>query len=317
MINHRRITAPIPVILNTIRSETKGRYLKDIVDKGKEVLCTCPFHKNGTESKPACTVVNDPDRDDIEYGTFHCFACKEAGTLSKFIGRCLAEDNFTAVGEQWLLERFGLTYVQEFEYLPEITLENNSLYLNPTILDNYEYNNQNALDYLINKRHIIPEVVEWFKLGFDPKDNCVTFPCWDANNKLVGIFKRSIYGKFFHIPDISPKPIYLLNVIKNYSYQDVIVVESQINALTCWSWGFPAIALFGTGSYEQYQILNHSGIRSYTLAFDGDAAGRRGREKFIKNISKDVLVTYIDLPEGKDVNDLTKEEFMSIERKIP
>ena len=43
--------------------------------------------------------------------------------------------------------------------------------------------------------------------------------------------------------------------------------------------------------------------------FDGDEAGDKGIEKFIKNIRKDVIINIIKLPRGKDVNDLTKDEF--------
>ena len=92
------------------------------------------------------------------------------------------------------------------------------------------------------------------------------------------------------------------------------VCESQINALTLWSWGYPAIALFGTGSSHQYDILNKSGIRNYILCFDGDAAGLKGKDRFLQNIRKDVLVSYVPIPMGKDVNDLTKEQFESLEK---
>ena len=46
--------------------------------------------------------------------------------------------------------------------------------------------------------------------------------------------------------------------------------------------------------------------------FDGDFAGRKGAERFIKNIRSDVFVTDLLLPKGKDINDLTKEEFISL-----
>ena len=105
-------------------------------------------------------------------------------------------------------------------------------------------------------------------------------------------------------------------VIKQ-GYRTVCVVESQINALTLWGWGIPAIALFGTGSDAQYKMLKKSGIRTYVLAFDGDLAGDIGSNKFIKNIGDDVLVRKLILPKGKDVNDLTKEEFLSLKSFQP
>ena len=93
----------------------------------------------------------------------------------------------------------------------------------------------------------------------------------------------------------------------------VYVTESQINCLTLHSWGYPAIALFGTGSKNQYEILKKSGIRNYCLALDGDEAGRKGIRRFIDNMPQDVLISIALLPEGKDVNDLTCEEFLNLD----
>lgn len=227
IINHRRISAPIKTILLQLREETGYYYFDDIVDKGKEILCTCPFHKAGKESKPACTILNDSSYD-LEYGTFNCFACKESGRLSKLVGKCLADESqdLVSVGEQWLIDRFGDVYVTETELLPEINLSVKKNKLNPLILNNYEYENSDAIEYLTKKRHLSKEVIDYFKIGFDKTDKCVTFPCWDDKNDLVGIFKRSIYGKFFHIPEISPKPVYLLNEVMKNNYIDVMVCES-------------------------------------------------------------------------------------------
>ena len=103
--------------------------------------------------------------------------------------------------------------------------------------------------------------------------------------------------------------MYLLNYVIKNGITSVVVCESQINALTLWGWGIPAIALFGTGSTSQYEILRKSGIRKYTLAFDGDLAGDVGANRFSNNIGDDVLVNKIVLPRGKDVNDLNEDEF--------
>ena len=151
-------------------------------------------------------------------------------------------------------------------------------------------------------------IVDKFKVGYDSKSNCIIFPVWDKDNHLVAITKRSIKGKHFFIPTGSDKQIYGLNFILQQNIKSVYVVESQINCLVLWSYGYPAIGLFGTGCKHQYDILNKSPIRSYTLLFDGDNAGRKGAERFKENIRKDVLVTDILMYTGKDVADLEKEE---------
>ena len=55
--------------------------------------------------------------------------------------------------------------------------------------------------------------------------------------------------------------------------------------------------------------MKKSGIRNYILVFDGDEAGQRGAIRFRKNMPDDVFITEVHLPAGKDVNDLSKEEF--------
>ena len=126
---------------------------------------------------------------------------------------------------------------------------------------------------------------------------------------LDKIATRSKMNDWFYIDENSDKPVYLLNTINQYNYKEVYVCESQINALTLWSWGYPAVALFGTGSQYQYDILNRCGIRHYILCFDGDEAGDKGIYRFRKNIRKDVFVSQKVIPNNKDVNDLTKEQF--------
>ena len=73
------------------------------------------------------------------------------------------------------------------------------------------------------------------------------------------------------------------------------IIESQLDALKCWTWGIPAVALFGTGSKKQYQILNKSGIRFYHLAFDGDLAGQHGAKRFIENIKNVWLIFWLQI----------------------
>ena len=189
------------------------------------------------------------------------------------------------------------------------TMQPELLYLDESILDTFEYNNENALNYLINKRHLSKDVIDYFKIGYNISTASITFPCRDLSGKLVGIFERNIISKHFHIPKINPKPVYLLyeNVRLNYNF--IFVVESQINALTLFSWGYPAVALFGTGSKSQYEELVKSGIRKFCCVFDGDNAGKEGLNKFIKNMPDSTMIFYKNVPDGKDVNDLRKSEF--------
>ena len=154
-----------------------------------------------------------------------------------------------------------------------------------------------------------------FKIGWNPETDALTFPIWDAQGRLIGVTERLVKKKGFNIPKGMPKVVYLLNFIIKEGITEVYVLESQIDALYLWSLGKPAIALLGTGSKDQYEILKKSGIRTYHLALDGDMAGRHGVRNFIDIMPNSVMIDVLMLPDQKDINDLSLEEINSLERK--
>lgn len=114
------------------------------------------------------------------------------------------------------------------------------------------------------------------------------------------------------MPAMVEKPIYGLDYVTD---SEIIVCESIINALTCWVYGKQAVALFGTGSSKQIETLKNIPPRKIILALDGDEAGRKGTEK-IKKALTNKIVTTLKVPDGKDINDLTREEFYKLEESF-
>lgn len=295
------IDASIESILYKVRSQLTNGKLRDIQKKAGQICITCPCHSDGREDTPSCYVNDD--------GIWHCFACHESGTISSLIGHCFDEDE--KFGKAWLIENYVGDYLVEHEnsFLPDDLFEDKKIdYIDESILDTYE----DWHPYL-EKRHLTKEICNLFKIRYDKEKEMIVFPVWDEHDKLIMLTRRSVNSKKFLIDKDKEKPIYLLNYINKKGITEVTVVESQINALTCCVYGYPAIALFGTGTKYQYDILNKSGIRTYYLAFDGDEAGKKATLRFLKNIREDVFVNIIKIPQGKDVNDLTKEEFESLE----
>lgn len=309
IINNHVIDTDVQIILHDIRRLSNNRYLKDIIVRGDNVAITCPHHKDGQENHPSCYVYNSKTSDEVPYGWYRCFTCREQGPLYKLVSICLGITIESA--KQWLVDNYSNTFVETSLELPKIELNDKTeqTILDETILDKYAYFHP----YMF-KRGLTEEVILKFRIGYDKETDSITFPVWDEHNNLIGITERNVKTKFFHIPENMGKPIYLLNYIINEHITDVVVCESQLDALKCWTWGIPAVALFGTGSKKQYNILNKSGIRFFHLALDGDLAGEHGVKRFIENIRKDVFVDIIQIPSGKDVNDLNMEEFLSLKR---
>lgn len=308
VIDSTVIETPIIDILKDIRLETSGRFLREIIPNGNNVRVTCPWHKDGMESHGSCDVYCNVDGD-LVCGTAHCFTCGKSKNLISLSARCLGISYENA--KNWLVERYGGDYIDGkiIEFADEIQLHPQEKIEEEKEIDLSKYDYYHPYMW---KRNLSKEVVDKFRIGYNRDRDTITFPVWDEFGKLVMVTERSVNSKKFYIGEGVEKPVYLLNFIEKWNIDKVIVTESQINCLTSWGYGYPAIALFGTGSEHQLDILNRSGIKSYILMFDGDKAGREGARRFKKGIKKSVFVKDIQMPFGKDVNDLSKEEFKKL-----
>lgn len=308
IIKNRQISESAYNILVKLKKSLGNGLLRSIEDHGDNVLISCPFHKGGLESHPSCGVYARKDNSSKPFGMVHCFTCGYSATLPKFVGDVFGETQ--EFGENWLAKNFGNVLVDTFCALEPIQIDK---VVEKEILDESILNKYDFYHPYMWKRKLTKEVIDKFRVGYDKETNSITFPIWNEYGALVGISKRNVDTKKFDMEHGIDKPVYLLNYIKQCGITNVYVVESQINALTMWGWGYPAIALFGTGSETQYKILNRSGIRVYNLCFDGDDAGHKAIGRFRKYINKDCIINVIKLPNGKDVNDLTKDEFDHLE----
>lgn len=309
VIGNKVILTPMDIILRTIQRELTNGKLRDIgQQRGQNIPVTCPHHKGGFESHPSCQVFADIDDKYTQYGQVYCFTCKYTRTLPEFINDCFDEEG--TFGEEWLLQRCDTGFISEVQYLPEIVLDapkDTEEFLDENELVKYQYYHK-----YMWKRKLTPEIVDRFEVGFDPVGDRLIFPVRDDKGRLLCITSRNVKNKFFTLPEGKKKPVYLLYYIKQQNMKSVAICESQINALYLWSIGIPAVALFGTGSSYQYELLKKSGVRSFNLYFDGDTAGYAGSRKFKQAMPDDVLITTYRLPDGKDVNDLSPEEIFNL-----
>lgn len=308
VINNHIIDGNIIDILSEIRRLTDGRYLKDIIKRGDNIGITCPFHKDGNENHPSCYVYIKNDNDNVPYGFYKCFTCGSQGNLDFLVAKTL--NISLESSREWLIDNFSSSIYDSVSInLKEIIINKPKKveYKDETFLENFAYFHP----YMF-KRKLTTDVIRKFKIGWNKETDAITFPIWDEHGRLIGISERQVNSKYFHLPEGIGKPVYLLNTIIAENITEVYVVESQIDALYLWSMNKPAIALLGTGSKDQYKILKKSGIRYYHLAMDGDIAGRHGMKRFIKAMSSDIFIDVYELPDGKDINDLSKEEIENL-----
>ena len=309
IIDNYVINKPIEEILTLLKLSLTNGKLKDIENKGDNILVTCPHHDGGHEKTPACNIYIGNDTK-LPYGYFNCFVCGEKGSFLKFVAECF--DAPESYAKAWLLKNFGGELIAKNLFMGEpIALNRNKgikKHLDESILDQYQTWNP----YLA-KRKLSREICELFKVRYDPKYRQVIFPAYDMNGNLVMLAKRSIDVKSFYLDKDIEKPVYCLDYVMKNNIKTVLITEGPFDCLTGWEYGFPTIATFGKISDYQIEQINKSCINIIYAAFDNDAAGKSFLETLKKKLTKRIIVIETKFPAWrKDLNDLTKEELQEI-----
>lgn len=309
IIDNYVINKPIEEILTLLKLSLTNGKLKDIENKGDDILVTCPHHDGGHEKTPACNIYIGNDTK-LPYGYFNCFVCGEKGSFLKFVAECF--DAPESYAKAWLLKNFGGELVVKNLFMGEpIVLNRNKgikKHLDESVLDQYQTWNP----YLA-KRKLSREICELFKVRYDPKYRQVIFPAYDMNGNLVMLAKRSIDVKSFYLDKDVEKPVYCLDYVMKNNIKTVLITEGPFDCLTGWEYGFPTIATFGKISDYQIEQINKSCINIIYAAFDNDAAGRSFLETLKRKLTKRIIVIETKFPANKkDVNDLSKEELQEI-----
>lgn len=302
-------------------------------DSGDNVMTECPYHKGGQERKPSAGFHKDT-------GVFHCFTCGETHQLHEVISHCFGKDDYGVYGWNWLLKNFLTIGVEERKDVrldlergkrdmgSECSIVGDSSVVGANNMANISFVTEEELDsyrYIhpyMYQRKLTDEIIELFDIGYDKETDCITFPIRDIKGNVVAVARRSTKGKYFNYPSGFEKPVYgLYEIMQRWSrgfrggtvYSDeIIICESMIDALTCWVYGKYAVALNGLGTELQFKQLRELPCRKLILATDSDEAGMRARKRIRDNIKNKIITEYI-LPKGKkDINELSKEEFLSL-----
>jgi len=295
--------------------------------------CKCPFHGGGNEKKPSFGIsLHDQYRGGQSYpaGMYHCFACGASGNLVKLVTEILKLHDIKMTGQEWLIANVpGYDPEADFDYLiPESMMDAIN---NKYAIDYIQKITQPQPDYisegeLASYRFIVPymyerkltdEIIEKYDVGYDAKwvppgrvkpVPCITFPIRDASGNTLFLCRRSIQGKLYNYPQGVTKPVYGIDMIPEGTHS-LVICESCINTLTSVIYGKPAVGLLGTGNSYQIQQLKQLGMDEFVICTDGDDAGRHAAQKLKKQLQSVAFVWVIPMPDGKDLNDLTKEEF--------
>jgi len=293
----------------------------------------CPFHNDGNERRPSCGVLlHDQYKGGVQYseGWFHCFSCGYTNDMVGAVTDILKSHSISKSGLDWLSENVpGFEAGNEFEYLvPQDMMKSLDSkyaveYIQSMVNKPEEYVSEEELasyrytvPYMY-ERKLTDSIIEEYDIGVDmnwiPPGRkkavpCITFPVRNRDGKTLFFCRRSIEGKLYNYPQGVLKPLYGIDRVPS-NCKSLIVCESCINALTARVYGYDAVALMGTGNSLQVDQLKQLGVHNIVLCMDGDDAGRRATAKLKRQLKSVAMVWVITMPDGKDLNDCSKEEF--------
>lgn len=326
-INNSYITEDINNILIELRKQLDLKGIKlfsKIIVSGDNIQTNCPFHNGGQERKPSFGILSK-QKGNEEAGTCHCFACGWTGSFAEMVSNIFGYDDLGLYGGKWLVRNFLTVQV---ENRPDILegfngrnnfntncISNNSTSNTTAFISEEELDKYRVYHPYMWKRKMTPEVVEIFDIGYDKDTNCITFPVRDEYGNCVFVARRSVISKFFNYPQNAEKPVYglyELSQLTNYP-DEVIICESMIDTITCWVYGKYAVALNGLGNDLQFKQLRSMPNRKFILATDMDKAGQSARVRLKKQLTNKLVSEYIwDIKMAKDINDMTKEQFLGL-----
>lgn len=285
--------------------QEQGILDRKYVLKHSYILVCCPFHN---EKNPSCSITFEKG------GLVHCFAGCFDGTFTQFIYKLLGGYDKPHAVEY--VRKFQNEETYKFEQLPRREIQQkvaipswDDLKVGEEQLKQFDWT-----DWIYSRnRGISEEVCRQFRVGIDYENGAITFPL-KLNGEYRAICRRQILDKKFKIPTElrGRKPLAYIDEARELTAQNgvnkVVLVESIYNALTCYTYGIPAVATLGTPTDIQAEILKQTDIKEVLIACDGDTAGRVFALKWLEWLKDKKQTTLIHLPATKDVNDLVKDD---------
>lgn len=148
-----------------------------------------------------------------------------------------------------------------------------------------------------------------FDVGFDPQTKSIVLVWHDMKGNIVSWKHRSILDKmFWYVKGGQPirNLLYGIHWVVKRGFKRVWIVEAEIDALTLWSKGIPAVAI-GTSylSKMKKDLILKAGIEELVIATDNDADGRKAKRSIVELLAGLVHLEEVvwDGIEAKDIND--------------
>lgn len=322
-----------------------GSYVQ-LIRRGRNYVCSCPFH---SEKTPSCTVFTDNQ-------SFYCFGCGSGGDVITFTMK-IENLSFTEA-VKLLAQRSGLEIPENNSADSRIAQRRTRIYEMNRIAANFFYtnlikgNDKAGLSYFADRK-LLPQTIKKYGLGYAPDSwdkltkllsskgysndeitdawlgarskkgsiydifrKRVMFPIVDLRGNIIGFGGRVLDGSQPKYLNTSQTPVFekgsnlfSMNFAKNAETKRIILCEGYMDVIAVNQAGFEnVVATLGTAiTPNQARLISHY-AEEVVIAYDSDNAGQKASQKAINHFSDVGIRTRIIRMEGaKDPDEYIKK----------
>ena len=321
-----------------------GGYV-NLIRRGRNYVCSCPFH---SEKTPSCTIFTDTQ-------SFYCFGCGAGGDVITFTMKMENLDFSEAV--KLLAQRSGMEVPEYGGKDSGYAKRKTRIYEMNRLAANYFYTNlikgadKTGLQYFANRK-LSPQTIKKYGLGyasdswtdltdhlrskgysdeeiidawlagskngrtFDMFRKRVMFPIVDLRGNIIGFGGRVLDDSQPKYLNTGKTPVFdkgsnlfSMNFAKNSNAKRLILCEGYMDVIAVNQAGFDnVVATLGTAiTPDQARLISHY-AEEVIVAYDSDGAGQKATQKAINHFADVGLRTRIIHMEGaKDPDEFIKK----------
>lgn len=211
---------------------------------------------------------------------------------------------------EYLIDKYGTLYD-----ISEGTDGNVSLHIEtPKLRDNApsvrQIDGENvtqAISPYIKSRGIGDEVQKMFGIGYgEGHEGFTAIPWHTTSGRLANVKYRSTSEKrFFYESKATPVTTLVYGLDVASGRDTAVIVEAEIDSLSWWTAGIPAVALGGAHINDrQAEMIMREGFSEIYLGGDNDKQGRKLNRMLADKLKGTAQLYEIDYGEEKDANDV-------------
>lgn len=325
---------------------TVGAYV-NVIRRGRNYVCSCPFH---SEKTPSCTIFTETQ-------SFYCFGCGAGGDVITFIMKVENLDFSEAV--KLLAQRSGLEVPERNSADSSLAKRKTRIYEMNRIAANFFYNNlvkgadKSGLKYFVDRK-LSPQTIKKYGLGYasdswdalcnelhskgyndneiidawlggrskrsngvyDMFRKRVMFPIVDLRGNIIGFGGRVLDNSVPKYLNTGATPVFdkgsnlfSMNFAKSADTKRLILCEGYMDVIAVNQAGFDnVVATLGTAiTPNQARLISHY-AEEVIIAYDSDGAGQKATQKAINHFADVGVKTKIIHMEGaKDPDEFIKK----------